>query len=108
MSISPLSTLEPFVHIVVYFVNVELRVLQKLLKKVIQISSCHRLYFLAIQQKLFTLGKHPTVVCVGCFYVTSLPVKIILVITATNLQMIQVSKQESIVEAYFFSSIMHI
>ena len=90
-------------HIVVYFVNVELKVLQKLLKKVIKISSCHRLYFLVIQQKLFTLGKHPAVICVGCFYVTSLPAKIMLVITATNLQMIQVSKQESIVKAYLLA-----
>ena len=80
--------------------HVELRVLQNLLNEVSKISYCHGLYFLVIQQKLFTLGKHPTVICVGCFYVTSLPAKIMLVITATNLQMIQVSKQESIVEAY--------
>jgi hypothetical protein len=42
-------SLEPFVHIVVYFVNVELGVFQNLLNKVFQISGCHALYFLVIQ-----------------------------------------------------------
>ena len=36
-------SLEPFVHIVVYFVNVELGVFQNLLNKVFQISGCHAL-----------------------------------------------------------------
>ena len=92
-------SLEPFVHIVVYFVNVELGVFQNLLNKVFQISGCHALYFLVIQQKSFTLGKNPTVIRIGCIYVTSLIAKIMLVNTATKSQMIQVSRQEIIVEA---------
>jgi hypothetical protein len=59
-------SLEPFVHIVVYFVNVELGVFQN--------PEFFSLYFLVIQQKSFTLGKNPTVIRIGCIYVTSLRV----------------------------------
>jgi hypothetical protein len=93
-------SLEPFVHVMVYFVNVEFGVFQNLLNKVFEISGCHAFYFLVIQQETFTLGKNPTLIRIGCIYVTSLRVKIMLVNTATNSQMIQVSRQESIVEAY--------
>jgi hypothetical protein len=62
------------VHIVVYFVNVELGVFQN--------PELFSLYFLAIQPKSFTLGKNPTVISIGCIYITSLRVKIMLVNTA--------------------------